>query len=133
MKNTMTYSVALSTAIDAMKDTNPEVAERLSALREQMTKRSERSDEVKAKQNEQRKAKTAAARAELVAQVVPALRAVIDHDMTAKEIFEAAKDSLPADFTAMKVQNILLREMADELIKTEAKNKANTYRMKEGA
>lgn len=133
MKNTMTYSVALSTAIDAMKDTNPEVAERLTALREQMAKRSERSDEAKTKQNEQRKTKTAAARAELVAQVMPALRAVIDHDMTAKEIFEAAKDSLPADFTAPKVQNILRREMADELIKTETKGKANTYRMKEGA
>jgi hypothetical protein len=31
--------------------------------------------------------------------------------------------------TPNKVQNILLREMAPELIKTEAKGKANTYRL----
>ena len=61
---------------------------------------------------------------------MPILREVITHDMTAKEIFTAARERLPQDFTAPKVQNILLREMADELVKTEAKGKANTYRLK---
>lgn len=128
MKNTMTYAVALSTAIDTIKDTNPIVAERLSALRESVIKRAERSDEAKAKASQKRKADTAAKRAELAAQVVPILREVITSDMTAKEIFTAAKERLPQDFTAPKVQTYLLREMKDELVKTEIKNKANTYR-----
>ena len=127
MKN-MTYAVALSTAIDTMKDTNPEVAERLSALRETLVKRGERSDEAKEKASAKRKEQTAAKRAELCAQVVPILREVIISDMTAKEIFTAAQERLPQDFTANKVQAILLREMKDELVKTEAKGKANTYR-----
>ena len=128
MKNTMTYAVALSTAIDTIKDANPIVAERLTALRESVIKRAERSDEAKAKASQKRKANTAAKRAELAAQVVPILREVITSDMTAKEIFAAAQERLPQDFTAPKVQTYLLREMKDELVKTEAKGKANTYR-----
>lgn len=129
MKNTMTYAVALSTAIDTMKDTMPEVAERLEALRATLAKRGERSDEAREKASAKRKEQTAAKRAEMASVVVPVLRKVIDHDMTAKEIFESAKELLPQDFTAPKVQTYLLREMKDELIKTEAKGKANTYRL----
>lgn len=129
MKNTMTYAVALSTAIDAMKDTNPEVAERLTALRERLAQRSNRSEDSKAKASEKRKAQTAAKRAETASLVVPVLRKVIDRDMTAKEIFESAKELLPQGFTAPKVQTYLLREMAPELVKTETKGKANTYRL----
>ena len=128
MKNTMTYAVALSTAIDSIKDTNPEVAERLTALRETLAKRSQRSEDSKAKASAKRKEATAKARTELCEQVVPILREVITTDMTAKEIYSAAAERLPQDFTAAKVQNILLREMKDELVKTEAKGKANTYR-----
>lgn len=128
MKNTMTYAVALSTAIDTIKDTNPEVAERLTALRETLAKRSQRSEDSKAKASAKRKTQTAEKRAEMASIVVPVLRKVIDRDMTAKEIFENAKEFLPQDFTANKVQTYLLREMKDELIKTETKNKANTYR-----
>ena len=51
-------------------------------------------------------------------------------DMTAKEIFAAASGRLPKDFTDKKVQYILLNEMKDEIIKTEAKGKPNTYRLK---
>ena len=128
MKNTMTYAVALSTAIDTIKDTNPEVAERLTALRETLAKRSQRSEDSKAKASAKRKEATAKARGELCEQVVPILREVITTDMTAKEIYSAAAERLPQDFTAGKVQAILLREMKDELVKTETKGHANTYR-----
>lgn len=131
MKNTMTYAVALTTAIDTMKDTMPEVAERLTALRATLAKRSQRSDDSKAKANAKRKDANAKARAELCEQVVPILRDVITTDMTAKEIFAAAQERLPQDFTVGKVQAILLREMKDEVVKTETKNKANTYRLAE--
>lgn len=129
MKNTMTYAVALSTAIDTMKDTMPEVAERLEALRATLAKRGERSDEAREKASAKRKEQTATKRAEMASIVVPVLRKVIDHDMTAKEIFESAKELLPQGFTAPKVQTYLLREMKDELVKTETKGKANTYRL----
>ena len=131
MKNTMTYAVALTTAIDTIKDTNPEVAERLTALRETLAKRSQRSEDSKAKASAKRRDANAKARAELCAQVVPILREVITTDMTAKEIFAAAQERLPQDFTVNKVQAVLLREMKDELIKTEIKGKANTYRLAE--
>ena len=129
MKNTMTYTEALTVAIDTMTEVNSDVANRLSNLRETLIRRSHTSDESKAKANAKRKAETAAARLALVSQVMPILREVITSDMTAKEIFEAARNRLPADFTAPKVQNILLREMAPMLIKTETKGKANTYRL----
>ena len=128
MKNTMTYAVALSTAINTIKDTNPEVAERLTALRERLAQRSQRSEDSKAKASAKRKAQTAEKRAETASIVVPILRKVIDRDMTAKEIFESAKELLPQGFTAPKVQTYLLREMKDELVKTETKGHANTYR-----
>lgn len=88
------------------------------------------SDDTKARANAKRKNDTAVARAELVAKVAPVLRKYLASDITAKDLYEAAKDELPADFTAPKVQNVLLREMKDELVKTEAKGKANTYRLK---
>ena len=87
------------------------------------------SPEAKAKMNAKRKEATAVARAELVAKVAPILREHLTSDLTAKELFEVAKGELPTDFSPAKVQNILLREMKDELVKTEAKGKANTYRL----
>ena len=134
MKN-MTYAVAIENAINALSildstelDRDATIA-RLETLRETLAKRSGRSEDSKAKAAEKRKAANAKARAELVATVAPILRNVIDHDMTAKEIYEAAKDILPADFTVGKVQAMLLRDMKDELVKTENKNKPNTYRL----
>lgn len=126
MKNTTTYAQALDFAINAISDN--EVKERLIALRSTLAKRSMRSADSKAKANAKRKEATAKARAELCEQVVPILREVITTDMTAKEIFSAAQERLPQDFTANKVQAILLREMKDELIRTEIKGHANTYR-----
>ena len=130
MKNTMTYAVALSTALETVKDTMPDVAERVTALRETLAKRSQRSEDSKAKASAKRKEQNAVKRAEMCAQVVPILRDVMTADMTAKEIFSAAQERLPQDFTAAKVQAILLREMKDEVVKTETKGKANTYTLR---
>lgn len=109
--------------------TGEEVREVLTKMVESLSTSRAMSDEAKAKQNELRKAKTAAARAELVAAVAPVLRKYLTADVSAKELYEAAKAELPADFTHNKVQNVLLREMRPELVVTEAKGKANTYRL----
>lgn len=130
MKNTITRVDALNYAINAIDqctETDAEVVTILEKIRDQIAKPHKTSDEAKAKA----KAKRADARAELCAQVVPILREVITTDMTAKEIFAAASDRLPKDFSDKKVQAVLLREMKDELVKTEAKGKANTYRLAE--
>ena len=132
MKNTITRVDALNIAINSipMDIENPtEVVEVLTKIRDQIAKPRKTSDEAKAARSAKQKAATAQARAELCAQVIPVLRDVITTDMTAKEIFAAASDRLPEGFTAPKVQNILLREMASELVKTETKGHANTYRL----
>lgn len=98
----------------------------ISAMREQLSK----THPVSSTTNERRKAATANARAVLVAKIAPVLRKYLASDITAKDLYNAAKAELPADFSAAKVQNILLREMEKELIKTEAKNKPNVYRLK---
>ena len=114
-----------------------EVREVLSKMIAQLSKpRSPKSEEAKAKANAARKAKTAQVRAELIAKVAPVLREGLSHTLeglTAKELFAEVADKLPEDFTALKVQNVLLREMREELVITEAKGKANTYRLKERA
>ena len=130
----ITKKVALSYAINAINainvscDTEPEreVIQVLQKMIDQLSQPRKSSDEAKAKA----KAKRADARATLMAQVRPILRDTITTDMTAKEIFTAAADRLPKDFTDKKVQYILLNEMKDEVIKTEAKGKPNTYRLK---
>ena len=116
---------ALNTVIEY--NDNSEVCEVLTTMIAQLSKPRKTSDTAKANA----KAKRADARATLMAQVVPILRDVMTADMTAKEIFSAAQERLPQDFTANKVQAVLLREMKDEVIKTEAKGKANTYRLAE--
>ena len=132
MKNSITRVDALNIAINSipMDIENPtEVVEVLTKIRDQIAKPRKTSDEAKAARSAKQKAATAQARAEMCAQVIPILREVITTDMTAKEIFAAASDRLPDGFSAPKVQNILLREMAPELVKTETKGKANTYRL----
>ena len=129
MKNTITRVDALNIAINSipMDIENPtEVVEVLTKIRDQITKPRKSSDEAKAKA----KAKRADARSALMAQVLPILRDTITTDMTAKEIFTAAQERLPQDFTDKKVQYILLNDMKDEVVKTEIKGKANTYRLK---
>lgn len=135
MKNTLTRVDALNYAIAAVTNsaevlgalTNPdEIVEVLTKIRDQIAKPRTVSEDTKARA----KAKRANERAVLVAQVLPILRDAITTDMTAKEIFAAASDRLPKDFTDKKVQYILLNEMKDEVVKTEAKGKPNTYRLK---
>jgi outer membrane murein-binding lipoprotein Lpp len=128
----MTKKDALRTAIAQLSTDNSfdDVVDTLNKIVAQLDKpRTELTPEQKTARNEARKAHTASVRASMVATVIPVLRAVMTADMTAKEIFEAAKYGLPADFTANKVQNVLLREMASEVVKTETKGKANTYRL----
>ena len=132
MKNTITRVDALNYAIAAVTNsdevlTNPdEIVEVLTKIRDQIAKPRKSSDEAKAKA----KAKRADARATLMEQVLPIVREGVADGGTAKEIFERCADALPADFTAAKVQYILLHEMADEVVKTEAKGKPNVYMMK---
>ena len=129
---TMTKKDALTIALNTID--NAEAKSVIESMIAQLSKpRTLKSEEAKAKANAQRKAKTAVARAELVAKVAPVLREGLFHTLeglTAKELFTEVADKLPADFTAPKVQNVLLREMRDELVITEAKGKANTYTLK---
>ena len=138
---TMTKKDALTIAISNMETSTEPVdlaaIEVLRGMIAQLSKpRTPKSEEAKAKANAARKEKTAKARAELVAHVAPILREGLSHTLlgvTAKELYDLTKSNLPADFTALRVQAILLREMRDELTITEAKGKANTYTLKEGA
>lgn len=129
----MTKKNALTVALNALNLVNTDEAVEaratLTKMVEALSTSRPLSDEAKAKQNELRKAKTAAARAELVTTVAPVLRKYLTTDVTAKELYKAAQAELPTDFTANKVQNVLLREMRSELIVTEAKGRANTYRL----
>ena len=129
MKNTITRVDALNYAINAIDqctETDAEVVAILEKIRDQIAKSRKTSDEAKAKA----KAKRADARAALMEQVLPIVREGVADGGTAKEIFERCADALPEDFTAAKVQYILLHEMADEVVKTEAKGKPNIYKMK---
>lgn len=122
----MTKKDALTVALNFVPADESKAREIITSMIDQLSKPRKSSDEAKAKA----KAKRADARAALMAQVLPVLRDVITTDMTAKAIFTAASDRLPKDFTDKKVQYILLNEMKDEVVKTEAKGKPNTYRLK---
>ena len=123
----MTKKEALTAAMNALTDN-----EAKTVIEKMIAQLSKSPDAVK-KANDARKEKTASARAELVAKVAPILREALTHTLhgvTAKELFDLTKQNLPEDFTAPKVQNILLREMREELNITEAKGKANVYTLK---
>lgn len=122
----MTKKDALTIALNFVPADEGKAREIITSMIEQLSKQYKTSEESRAKA----KAKRADARATLMAQVLPILRDTITTDMTAKEIFTAAADRLPKDFTDKKVQYILLNEMKDEVIKTETKGKPNTYRLK---
>lgn len=124
----MTKKEALTIALNAVE--NAEAKSVIETMIAQLSKPRTKSDEAKAKANAQRKEKNAKARAELVAKVAPVLREALSHTqigLTAKEVYDLAKADLPEDFTALKVQAMLLREMKSELVITEAKGKPNTY------
>lgn len=129
MKNTITRVDALNIAINSipMDIENPtEVVEVLTKIRDQIAKPHKVSEDTKARA----KAKRANERAVLMAQVLPTIREGIADGGTAKEIFERCADALPTDFTTAKVQYILLHELADEVVKTEAKGKPNIYTLR---
>ena len=134
MKNTITRVDALNFAIDCIQSApaysesrgDGEIVNVLTKIRDQIAKPRKTSDEAKAKAKDKR----AKARAELMAQVLPIVRENVTIGGTAKEIFERCADALPKDFTAAKVQYILLHEMADEVTKVEQKGKPNIYTMK---
>lgn len=97
----------------------------------QLERARDTSEEAKAK----RRAATAQARAALMEKVLPVLRDALSKyevGVTAKELYANCADRLPEDFTSAKVQAVLLREMKDEVIKTETKGKPNLYEIKRG-
>lgn len=128
----MTKKNALELAISILStdNANNEAVETLQKMVEQLENRTPMSEEKKAELSAKRKEATKTAREELVGKVAPVLRRYLTAPMTAKELFEVAKAELPTDFSWQKVQNVLLREMAEELVKVEAKGKANTYALK---
>lgn len=131
MKN-MTKHDALVYALNTVMEykDNDDVREVLTTMIAQLSKPRKTSDEAKAKASAKRKENNAKERRALCAQVLPILREAAIEGGTAKEIFERCKDMLPMDFTANKVQYMLLHEMANEVDKIEAKNKPNVYKMK---
>ena len=129
----MTKKTALELAIAtiALRNENDEAVEVLQKMIDQLEKpHTPISEEKKAAINAKRKEATATARAELLAAVTPVVRSIAVTPMTVKEIFAAGEGQWPADFTAPKLQNVLIREMAPELDKVEAKGKPNTYCVK---
>ena len=129
--STLTASTYTNPSFDG-KDTTrkeipvEEVREVITKMIDQLSKPRKTSDEAKAKAKDKR----AKARTALMEQVLPIVRESAVIGGTAKEIYERCADALPADFTTAKVQYILLHEMADEVVKTEAKGKPNVYKMK---
>ncbi len=135
----MNYVDALNVAIATMTaaeqdETTAKAVEKLITMRTTYQNRSEKArtpinqekrDAIAAK----RKEATAKARAELIATVAPILRKHLTADVTAKELFAKASAELPEGFTAAKVQNILIREMKSELVRTERKKGGDTYRL----
>lgn len=111
------------------------VKEILNKMKEQLAKASSTDETKKAEQSQKRKELTAKARAELVGEVSPILKKYLsaNPDITAKELYSIAEDELPDDFSAAKVQNVLIRELAPELIRTERKKGGDIYRLKEKA
>jgi hypothetical protein len=130
----MTYVTAIENAIN--NNLTAETIERLTALRDTLKKRAEaprweKSQAQKDKENAVRREKNQKARALLMETVIPILTDAmsVNDDYTAVEIYERAKDNLPDNFTANKVQAVLLREMRPNVVITEKKNCPNHYRL----
>ena len=106
-----------------------EVVEKMKAQLDKPRAASPEAKEKQAAKAEERKAATAKARAEKVAAVAPILRKHLKADITAKELTDAAATELPEGFTWHMVQNILSRELAPELVRTERKKGGDLYRL----
>ena len=128
-------NVAIATMTAAEQDETVEKAiEKLVTMRSTLQKRAETAKTPKNKEkldvlNAKRKEANAKARAEIVATVVPVLRKYLTADITAKELYEAAKGELPADYSWNKVQAMLTRELKPEVIRTERKKGGDLYRL----
>lgn len=117
---------------DAQRDKLVATREVVEKMKTQLDKPRAISPEAKEKQAakaEERKAATAKARAEKVATVAPILRKYLKNDISVKELTEAASAELPEGFTWHMVQNILSRELAPELARTERKKGGDLYRL----
>lgn len=129
----MTYSDALKTAINALSNDNAydEAVEKLSTLLHSLEVRNSarKTPEAKEKVNAQRKAKTAEKRVAITEVVAPVVRKYLTVEMNVKQLFDIARSELPEDFTANKLQYVLLHDMTNEVEKVEAKGKANVYRL----
>lgn len=127
-------AIAIMTAFDEQDEVTEKTIEKLVTMRATYQKRAENAQTPKNKEkaeaiNAKRKEATAQARAELIATVTPILRKYLTADVTAKELFTKAQTELPEGFSAAKVQNILIREMKPELVRTERKKGGDLYHL----
>ena len=129
----MTKVEALRVALNTMTDNDARAT--IEKMIETLSKSRTLTDEQKSARNAARKEKTAIARKALMDIVLPLIKQAMPQDaenaITAKELYEKVKNELPADFTANKVQYVLLHEMAQNVNKIETKGKANTYFLKD--
>ena len=132
----MTNTIAIENAISVLStveqtETVTKTIERLNAMHETLVKRAAAvasNEKIKAAQ-EKRKAETKAARDALMTAVLPVLRSVITTEpKTAEQIYNDAKDMLPADWTKSKVQYALLHELAGEVEKIDNGRNSKTYK-----
>lgn len=132
----MTNTIALENAISVLStveqtETITKTVERLNAMHETLVKRAAAvasNEKIKAAQ-EKRKADNKAARDALMTAVLPVLRSVITAEpKTAEQIYDDCKVNLPADFTAKKVQYILIHELAGEVVKVDNGRNSKTYK-----
>lgn len=130
MKSPITYTTAIDYILNHYE--LPEgIAERMTALRESISKRnaSHGSPEAQERMNAKRKEKNATERANYLATVIPVLRVgVTNEPSTVKQIFERVKDAMPQDFTVAKLQYMLSRgELGEDVIKDDNGKNPNTY------
>ena len=104
------------------------VYERMKAILDKPRTVSPASQEKIDAKKEATKAATAKARAELIKRVAPILRKYLITDITVKELAAAVQGEAP-DMTEKKVQNILIRELKPELVRTERKHGGDLYRL----
>ena len=131
----MTYSTAVSNAINFMTangaEENAETIARLTELVasfEQRAKAAASNEKSKAAAKK-RQEENHAAREALMATVLPVLRSVIGtEEKTAEQIYNDARDRLPADWNVRKVQYALIHELAGEVQKIDQGRNSKTYK-----
>lgn len=126
-KNAILYAINVISNTES-PDTN--VIATLQKMVDALSVKHELSDEAKAKINEKRKAENRAMRSALMENVLPILRGVLTNTdgITAKELFETTKTSLPEGWTWQKVQGVLTHELKNEATVIEGTKKAPANR-----